>query len=62
MNHRVNPFVPSPFQSGYQELDPADVISPQIQKDQICCLDYSVAKEGMLVAYRWDGEKKTEQR
>ena len=26
--------------------------------DNVACLDYSVAKEGKLVAYRWDGETK----
>lgn len=30
---------------------------PQIQKKHICCLDYSVAKDGLLAAYCWDGEK-----
>lgn len=31
---------------------------PQIQADNVCCLDYSVAKKGFLVAYRFDGETK----
>jgi hypothetical protein len=26
--------------------------------DNVACVDYSVAKGGILVAYRWDGEKK----
>ena len=30
---------------------------PSLYKDNICCLDYSVANEGKLVAYRFDGEK-----
>jgi len=30
----------------------------RIQADNICCLDYSVAKKGLLVAYCWEGEKK----
>ena len=30
--------------------------SPSIYRENICCLDYSVAKEGKLVAYRFDGE------
>lgn len=30
---------------------------PAIQKDNICCLDYSVAKKGNLVAYRFSNEK-----
>jgi hypothetical protein len=29
---------------------------PSVYKDNICCLDYSVAKEGKLVAYRLNGE------
>ena len=29
--------------------------------DNIACLDYSVAKHGKLVAYRWDGEQVLEQ-
>lgn len=30
---------------------------PALQRENICCLDYSVAKEGKLVAYRYDGER-----
>jgi len=30
---------------------------PSIQRDNICCLDYSVAKKGKLVAYRFNNEK-----
>lgn len=29
----------------------------KIQTDHVCCLDYSVAKKGLLVAYCWQGEK-----
>jgi hypothetical protein len=29
---------------------------PILQRENICCLDYSVAKGGKLVAYRFDGE------
>lgn len=32
--------------------------NPNILSENICCLDYSIAKGGKLVAYRWDGEKK----
>lgn len=32
--------------------------NPSIYRHNICCLDYSVAKEGKLVAYRFDGEKR----
>lgn len=28
---------------------------PELQKPNVCCLDYSVGKGGELVAYRWDG-------
>lgn len=31
---------------------------PRLYRDNICCLDYSVAKEGKLVAYRFEGEDK----
>ncbi|HAH22388.1 MAG TPA: phosphoesterase [Prolixibacteraceae bacterium] len=31
---------------------------PQLFRENICCLDYSVAKDGYLAAYRFDGEKK----
>lgn len=30
---------------------------PQLLTDNICCLDYSVAKGGTLMAYRWNGEQ-----
>jgi len=30
---------------------------PRIQAHNVCCLDYSVAKGGNLVAYRFDGEQ-----
>lgn len=29
----------------------------RLQAPNICCLDYSVAKQGRLCAYRWDGEQ-----
>lgn len=31
---------------------------PGLYRDNICCLDYSVAKGGKLVAYRFDGEER----
>jgi hypothetical protein len=31
--------------------------NPTLYKNNICCIDYSVAKEGYLTAYRFDGEK-----
>ena len=30
---------------------------PSLYRHNVCCLDYSVAKGGALVAYRWDGEQ-----
>lgn len=30
---------------------------PEILADNVACLDYSVAKGGLLCAYRWHGEK-----
>lgn len=36
--------------------------TPSIYKHNVCCLDYSVAKEGELVAYRWDGETELDNR
>lgn len=30
--------------------------SPELQKNNVCCVDYSVAKGERLVAYCWDGE------
>ncbi|MEO8446758.1 MAG: metallophosphoesterase [bacterium] len=31
--------------------------NPQIESGNVACVDYSVAKEGKLIAYRWNGEK-----
>jgi len=31
--------------------------APRLQSPLVCCTDYSVAKQGSLVAYRWSGEK-----
>lgn len=30
---------------------------PELMSDNVCCLDFSVAKSGSLVAYRWNGER-----
>jgi hypothetical protein len=30
--------------------------NPQLLSDHVACLNYSIAKGGKLVAYRWDGE------
>ena len=31
---------------------------PHLQTTNVCCLDYSVAKKGHLIAYQWSGEAK----
>jgi hypothetical protein len=31
--------------------------TPSVYRSNVCCLDYSVAKKGKLVAYRFGGEK-----
>lgn len=31
--------------------------TPTLLETNVCCLDYSVAKGGVLTAYRWDGEQ-----
>jgi len=36
--------------------------NPTLYRDNICCLDYSVAKKGHLVAYRFDGEEELDER
>lgn len=32
-----------------------------LMRDNVCCLDFSVAKEGYLAGYRWEGEKRLSQ-
>lgn len=34
---------------------------PVLDGSQAVCLDYSVAKDGKLVAYRWDGAELSEE-
>jgi hypothetical protein len=34
-----------------------DEPEPMLQSSNVVCLDYSVAKDGYLVAYRWNGEQ-----
>ena len=46
---------PAPVFFGHYWLDP--IGEPRVQADNICCLDYSVAKNGSLAAYCWKGEK-----
>ena len=33
--------------------------NPAVISPSFACVDYSAAKDGPLVAYRWDGEKET---
>lgn len=35
---------------------------PTVLSDKVACVDYSVAKNGKLVAYRWDGEERLDAR
>jgi hypothetical protein len=39
---------------GHYWLDPREALAPLTQ--MVACVDYSVAKGGPLVAYRFDGE------
>ena len=34
---------------------------PSLYRDNICCLDYSVAEDGKLVAYRFNGENRLDE-
>jgi hypothetical protein len=31
---------------------------PALQSSNVVCLNYSIAKDGHLVAYRWNGEER----
>lgn len=42
---------------GHYWLSPGEVVSPTPRAPNAACLDYSVARGGQLVAYRWDGEQ-----
>ncbi len=35
---------------------------PGLQSPRVACVDYSAAKGGPLVAYRWDGEQELDER
>lgn len=37
-----------------------DELQPSLQSSNVVCLDYSVAKDGYLVAYRFNGEQKAD--
>jgi hypothetical protein len=54
---------------GYKESDPPVFVGhywlsgePKPLAKNVACLDYSVAKNGKLVAYRWDGESVLEEK
>ena len=34
---------------------------PELQSPKVACVDYSAAKDGPLVAYRWDGEQELDE-
>jgi hypothetical protein len=49
---------PPVFFGHYWMEDP----SPVVQSHNVVCLDYSIAKGGNLVAYRWNGEREVQER
>ena len=57
-NQNFKPYGPNekPVFFGHYWLN-AKNQQPQIQSSNTCCLDFSVAKNGILVAYRYSGEK-----
>jgi hypothetical protein len=54
-DHSAYPASAPPVFNGHYWLPP--VGAPALQARNVAILDYSVAGEGMLVAYRWDGEQ-----
>ena len=54
-----------PSSLGYLETEPPvfvghywlSSVSPELLAPNVACLDYSVAKDGFLCAYQWDGEQ-----
>jgi len=53
----IYPTDAAPVFIGHYWLDESE---PALQSSNVVCLDYSVAKDGYLVAYRWDGEAVTD--
>ncbi len=51
---RIYPATAPPVFIGHYWLDE---LEPALQSSNVICLDYSVAKEGFLVAYRFNGEQ-----
>lgn len=50
----VYPADAAPVFIGHYWLEDSE---PTLQSSNVVCLDYSVAKDGFLVAYRWSGEQ-----
>lgn len=48
-----------PVFKGHYRLDE---LEPALQTNNVVCLDYSVAKDGYLAAYLWDGETTADSR
>ncbi len=54
-----------PSSPGYPETEPPvfvghywlSSVTPELLAPNVACLDYSVAKDGFLCAYHWDGEQ-----
>ena len=63
MNENINPVyyskIAPPVFFGHYWLDDS---YPVVQAANVICLDYSIAKGGSLVAYRWNGEEQINNR
>lgn len=64
-NKAAQTHVPANVTCGYPAFEPPVFFGhywmegrPQILADNVACVDYSVANDGKLVAYRWSGEQK----
>ncbi|RYF89656.1 MAG: phosphoesterase [Chitinophagaceae bacterium] len=53
----IYPATAPPVFIGHYWLDEPE---PMLQSSNVVCLDYSVAKDGYLVAYRWNGEQQAD--
>jgi hypothetical protein len=53
--HRIFPEPDRPIFIGHYWLNPAEALAPLSKR--VACVDYSVAKGGRMVAYRFDGEQ-----
>lgn len=50
--HRLGPVTGAPILFGHHWFSG----TPRLESPKVACLDWSAAKDGPLVAYRWDGE------